>query len=110
MLALVIAGAILAEPPLIPAFFTADRLDTMCRRPDDGNCLMYVAGAMDGIFYVRFNERPVLLCPTAMTNRQVAVLFMEYLDKNPEDRKLAAAAAVRRAVASKIECETGSDN
>lgn len=70
---------------------------------------MYVAGVLDGIFYVRYTDGTVRLCPAQMNNREAAKLVAEYLDRNPAERKRAAAAIVRKAVAPNIECENSDE-
>src|SRR3546814_14532847 len=50
MLMLGAAAQTPVEPPLIPAFFTAQTLYDICTRPNHGQCSMYVAGVIDGVF------------------------------------------------------------
>src|SRR3546814_2170797 len=44
--------AVPEEAPLIPAFFTAQTLYDICKRPNAGQCSMYVAGKLDGVFFM----------------------------------------------------------
>lgn len=39
-----------AEPPMIPAFFTGERLYEICVGPNKPQCWMYVAGVIDATF------------------------------------------------------------
>ena len=106
MLLLALAGALVVETPMVPAFFNADTIRAICKEKSDAKCLMYVAGVLDGVFYVRFNDGVVRLCPSLMNNREAANLVVEYLDDNPGERSRAAAAVIRKAVAGHIECES----
>lgn len=89
--------------PLIPSFFTAEALYEICRRPNGGQCSMYVAGALDGMFYARSRGGPPL-CPERMNNREAADRVLDYLENNPELRDRAAAVAVRQALAPLLDC------
>src|SRR5688572_23202969 len=51
-----------AQPPLIPAFFTGEKLYRICNRPNGGQCSMYVAGVLDGLFYARSRGGPPTVC------------------------------------------------
>ncbi len=95
-----------AEPaPLIPSFFTGEALYRICTEPNGGQCSMYVAGVLDGMFYARSRGGPPL-CPSRMNNREVADQVIDYLRANPDMRERAASAVVRRALADRLDCET----
>jgi hypothetical protein len=104
MLFLALSSVLVVEAPMVPAFFTGDALYGFCTKPNQSECLMYVAGALDGLFYVRFSDGSVRLCPSRMTNAEAATLVVDYLEKNPEARRRAGAAVIRTALAPKIEC------
>ncbi len=94
-----------AEPPLIPAFFTAEGLHEICRRPNAGQCSMYVAGVLDGLFYASSRSNAPELCPKPINNREAAALVGEFLASNPEMRPRAAALAVREALSERLGCD-----
>lgn len=93
-----------AEPPLIPAFFTGEALYAICSRPNGGQCSMYVAGVLDGLFYARSRGGAPLLCPAPINNRQAAQLVTTYLAEDPDRRSRAAALLVREALADQLAC------
>lgn len=93
-----------AEPPLIPAFFTGDRLLEICMGPDPGQCSMYVAGVADGIFHSETGE-PRTLCSGDLNNRDARKIVTDYLLKHPEVRGHAAAVVVELALKPLIGCD-----
>ena len=94
-----------AEPPLIPAFFTGETLHAICARPNGGQCSMYVAGVLDGLFYARSRGSGPPICPSAMNNRQAADIVTRYLAEDPARRGRAAALLVREALAERLDCD-----
>ncbi|WP_114952450.1 Rap1a/Tai family immunity protein [Sphingosinicella terrae] len=92
------------EPPLIPAFFTGEALYAICSRPNGGQCSMYVAGVLDGLFYARSRGGAPLLCPAPINNRQAAERVTQYLAQDSERRQRAAALLVREALADRLAC------
>lgn len=93
-----------AQPPLIPAFFTGESLYRICSRPNGGQCSMYVAGVLDGLFYARSRGSPEILCPAPINNRQAAEIVTEYLEAHPDMLPRAAALGVRQALADRLDC------
>lgn len=92
------------EPvPLIPSFFTGEALYEICRQPNGGQCSMYVAGVLDGMFYARSRGGPDL-CPSRMNNREAADTVTRYLATNPGMRDRAASVVVRHALADRLDC------
>lgn len=92
-------------PPLIPAFFTGEALYAICSRPNGGQCSMYVAGVLDGLFYARSRGGAPLLCPAPINNRQAAERVTQYLAQDPDRRRRAAALLVREALAGHLACD-----
>jgi hypothetical protein len=93
-----------AQPaPLIPTFFTGEALYDICRRPNGGQCSMYVAGVLDGLFYAR-SRGGEPLCPSPMTNREAAELVVSYLETHRHLRRHAASVSVREALAERLDC------
>ncbi|WP_129791341.1 Rap1a/Tai family immunity protein [Sphingosinicella sp. CPCC 101087] len=92
------------QPPLIPAFFTGQSLYEICSRPNGGQCSMYVAGVLDGLFYAGSRDAEPLLCPAPLNNRQAAELVTDYLESHPDMLPRAAALGVRQALAERLEC------
>jgi hypothetical protein len=96
-----------AQPaPLIPTFFTGETLYDICRRPNGGQCSMYVAGVLDGMFYAR-SRGGQPLCPSPMTNREAADIVLTYLEANRALRRHAASVSVRDALAERLDCDNG---
>ena len=93
-----------AEAPLIPAFFTAQTLYDICRRPNAGQCSMYVAGTLDGVFFMDAAQESRSFCLPPTTNREVADTVVDYLGTHPDILEKAAAAVVHEAVALKYPC------
>lgn len=102
---LALATAQESEPPLIPAFFTGERLLEICTGPDVGLCSMYVAGVADGVFHAETGEQRTL-CSGELNNREARKVVTEYLRDNPDVRKHAAAVAVEFALKPLIGCPT----
>jgi hypothetical protein len=94
-----------AAPPLIPSFFTGASLYDICRRPNAGQCSMYVAGVLDGIFFASSQGGDPKLCPARITNRAAAEIATRYLEENPGMRERAAAVGVTQALATSLSCE-----
>ena len=99
-----------AQPPLIPAFFTGESLYRICSRPNGGQCSMYVAGVLDGIFYARSRGAGPSICPASINNREAAELVTDYLERHPDMLPRAAALGVRQALAQRLECRDGLEN
>lgn len=94
------------DTPLIPAFFTGERLLEICTQQSAGFCSMYVAGVADGIFHSETGDQRSL-CRGDLTNREARKIVSDYLRDNPEVRPYAAAVAVQTALEPFIGC---SDN
>lgn len=105
--ALLLATAMQAQaaPPMIPAFFTGESLHQICRRPNSGQCSMYVAGVLDGLFYARSRGGGPALCSRPITNQEAAAVVTDFLGRNPEMRPHAAAVGVREALAERLDCD-----
>lgn len=99
------AAAPAVEAPLIPAFFTGERLYSICTRPNHGTCSMYVAGVLDGIFLTRSKLGAAALCPAKINNREAGAIVLDYLENHPDLREHAAAVVVRKAMAEKLDCD-----
>ncbi|KKW90535.1 Rap1a/Tai family immunity protein [Sphingobium chungbukense] len=95
-----------ATAPLkeIPAFFSGERLFEICSHPNYGQCSMYVAGVIDGIFYADGEDGRQGLCRMEMTNQGAAELVLSRLESDEALRGLSAAAAVHAAVADSLSC------
>lgn len=87
-----------------PAFFSGERLLEICRRQNYGQCSMYVAGVVDGMFFVDGENGSQSLCRAQMTNRRAARLVTRLLEEDGALRGLSAAAAVQAAMASPLGC------
>lgn len=92
------------DAPVIPAFFTAERLYEICTGRNPGQCWMYVAGVLDGMFEAQSRAATRSICPTRLTNRDAANLVINFLRDNPEFRSKAAAVAVKTALRPNLEC------
>ena len=104
---LLLAAQASAEPPLIPAFFTGERLHEICGRPNAGQCSMYVAGVIDGLFYARSRAGGPELCPARISNQDAADVVTAFLAERTDRHPRAAAFVVREALANRLECEAG---
>jgi hypothetical protein len=94
-----------AEPTReIPAFFSGNQLFEICSNPNYGQCSMYVAGVIDGIFLADGEGGRQSLCRSAITNQGAAELVLNRLSDDVALRSLSAAAAVRAAVANRLSC------
>ena len=94
-----------AEPTReIPAFFSGNQLFEICSNPNYGQCSMYVAGVIDGIFLADGEGGRQSLCRSAITNQSAAELVLSKLSDDTALRDLSAAAAVRAAVADRLSC------
>jgi hypothetical protein len=94
------------EAPLIPAFFTGQALYDICNRPNSGQCSMYVAGVLDGLFYAGSKEGGQSLCASRINNREAADIVTRYLTQNPQMRARAAAVGVEQALSTRLQCRT----
>src|SRR3546814_19838231 len=72
--------AVPEEAPLIPAFFTAQTLYDICKRPNAGQWSMYVAGTLDGVFFLVAAQESRSVCLPTTTNRQCAEAVDGYLE------------------------------
>ncbi|EQB01203.1 hypothetical protein L286_16480 [Sphingobium sp. HDIP04] len=88
----------------IPAFFSGNQLFEICSNPNYGQCSMYVAGVIDGIFLADGEGGRQSLCRSEITNRGAAELVLNRLSGDTALRSLSAAAAVRAAVANRLSC------
>jgi len=88
-----------------PAFFTGERLFEICSRTNYGQCSMYVAGVVDGIFFADGENGSQSLCRGKLTNQEAAKLVVDVLAADNSLRLLSAAAAVRAALADTLRCE-----
>ena len=113
---LVVLGLAMAQPapppaavPLIPSFFTAGTIYEICTRPNAGQCSMYVAGALDGMFLVEAERDAPSFCLPKMTNQKAAELVVDYLEDNPAARNKAAAAAIYEVFEASFPCPSPKD-
>ena len=90
--------------PLIPAFFTGERLYEICTGPNEPQCWMYVAGVLDGTFEAESSAEAPTICRTDITNRDAAERVVEYLRDNEDIRRKAAAVAVKAALIPVLAC------
>lgn len=88
----------------VPAFFSGERLFEICSHPNYGQCSMYVAGVIDGIFHADGEGGRQGLCRTEITNQGAAELVLNRLAADEALRGLSAAAAVQAAVADSLSC------
>jgi len=95
--------------PLIPAFFTGQRLYEICSESQGGLCSMYVAGVLDGLFYAGSRSSQPILCRAPINNREAAELVTRYLEQNPQIRSRAAAVGVERALTDRLRCDSDAD-
>ena len=91
------------DAPMIPAFFTGERLYEICTGTNEPQCWMYVAGVLDGIFHAEAAQDRTL-CRAEISNREAAELVTEYLRNNAAMRSKAAAVSVEHALKSKLAC------
>lgn len=89
----------------IPAFFAGERLYEICNRTNYGQCSMYVAGVVDGIFYADGENGSQSLCRGKLTNQDAAKLVLDKLATDTALRALSAAAAVKAALADTLSCD-----
>lgn len=92
------------EPPLIPTFFTGERLYELCRQSQPGFCSMYVVGVLDGIFLSDQQNGRRTTCPTSLTNREAARIVTDYLGRNAAIRPRAASVGITRAMVERFPC------
>ena len=105
LLALLAAGeAQVDSAPLIPAFFTGERLYEICSRPNAGQCSMYVAGVLDGVFEAETRANSRSICGADLSNREAAERVVSYLRENASVHDKAAAVVVKLALRSDLEC------
>lgn len=93
------------EAAPIPAFFRGERLFEICSRMNYGQCSMYVAGVVDGIFYADGENGRQSLCRNELTNQEAAKLVIDKLAADNSLRELSAAAAVKAALADTLSCD-----
>jgi hypothetical protein len=105
VLYLLLGLQVAAEAPMIPAFFTGESLHRICSRPNGGQCSMYVAGVLDGIFYARPRRADPYLCPAPINNREAAEIVTRYLERHPDMRSRAASVIVRQALSQRLDCD-----
>lgn len=91
--------------PVVPAFFTGERLYDICRRPNDGQCSMYVAGVIDGVFLSEASVPGSTLCRAKLNSREAAQIVTTYLAEHPAYLPSAAALGVRAAVSDALACD-----
>lgn len=89
----------------IPAFFSGNQLFEICSNPNYGQCSMYVAGVIDGIFFADGEGGRQSLCRGEITNQSAAELVLRKLTDDEALRSLSAAAAVRAAIADRLSCQ-----
>jgi len=89
----------------IPAFFSGNQLFEICSNPNYGQCSMYVAGVIDGIFLADGEGGKQSLCRGEITNQGAAELVLHKLSDDEALRSLSAAAAVRAAIADRLSCQ-----
>jgi hypothetical protein len=84
------------DSPGIPAFFTGERLYEICIGEESGQCWMYVAGVLDGIFEAEASAGTRSICAARLTNRDAAERVTGFLRDQPQFRSRAAAVGKRR--------------
>ena len=89
----------------IPAFFSGNQLFEICSNPNYGQCSMYVAGVIDGIFFADGEGGRQSLCRGEINNQAAAELVLHRLSDDEALRALLAAAAVRAAIADRLSCQ-----
>jgi hypothetical protein len=89
--------------PVIPAYFTGERLLEICTEQNVGLCSMYVTGVADGIFHAETGETRTL-CRGDLSNRDARMIVTDYLRDHREVRRHAAAVAVQLALKPSIGC------
>ena len=94
------------EPPMIPAFFTGERLYEICIGPNEPQCWMYVAGVVDATFEAEATAPERSICRSDITNRDAAARVTRYLQQNEAIRVKAAAIAVKAALSSELACNS----
>ena len=100
------AAAQPADGPVIPAFFTGERLYEICTGDDSAHCWMYVAGVLDGVFEVESAAGSRSLCAARLTNRDAAARVTGFLRDNPEFQEMAAAVGVKAALRPVLACDS----
>ena len=95
-----------AEPEMIPAFFTGERLYEICIGPNEPQCWMYVAGVIDATFEAEADTSERSICRSDITNRDAAARVTRYLQQNEAIRLKAAAIAVKAALRSDLACNS----
>jgi hypothetical protein len=91
--------------PMIPAFFTGERLYEICAGPNEGQCWMYVAGVIDGVFEAEADASKPSICRSEITNRDAAERVTHFLRENEAIRHKAAAVAVKLALQAELACK-----
>ncbi|HUG44965.1 MAG TPA: Rap1a/Tai family immunity protein [Sphingomicrobium sp.] len=107
LLAFLAAGASQAtQAPVIPAFFTGERLYEICTEENTPRCWMYVAGVLDGVFAAETGADNRSICAARLTNRDAAERVIGFLRDNPAFRSKAAAVGVKAALRADLPCAT----
>jgi hypothetical protein len=92
------------QAPVIPAFFTGERLYEICTEENSPRCWMYVAGVLDGVFEAETGAATRSICAARLTNRDAAQRVIGFLRDNPGYRTRAAAVGVKAALRSDLAC------
>ena len=91
--------------PMVPAFFTGERLYEICAGPNEGQCWMYVAGVVDGVFEAEADASKPSIRRSEITNRDAAERVTYFLRENEAIRHKAAAVAVKLALRAELACK-----
>lgn len=70
---------------------------------------MYVAGTLDGVFFMDAAQESRSFCLPPTTNRKVADAVVGYLETHPDVLDKAAAAVVHEAVAQMYPCPSSEE-
>ena len=65
-------GAVLMVKKFYIKVSPGEALYEICRGPNAGQCSMYVAGVLDGLFYARSRDGSPDFCPAPMNNHDAA--------------------------------------
>jgi hypothetical protein len=103
VLTLFAAAAVQPEDKVIPAFFTGERFLEICSESDAGQCWMYVAGVLDGIFHAESSHETQSICGGKRL-RKAAEIVVQFLRERPELQRKAAAVIVEMALRSRLPC------
>jgi hypothetical protein len=100
------SGASASQAPVIPAFFTGQRLYEICTEEVSPRCWMYVAGVLDGVFEAETAAASRSICAARLNNRDAAQRVIHFLRDNPGYRTRAAAVGVKAALRSDLACNS----